>query len=56
MQNIHEMFATDGMAKLIVMDGWMDELFETGMLHPQEWVFMQVLNSTGTNTHTHIGR
>jgi len=39
------------------MDGWMDELFETGMLHPQEWFFMQVLNSTCicTNTYTHIG-
>ena len=39
---------------LMRMDGWMDELFETGMLHPQEWVFMQVLNSTGTNTGTQI--
>ena len=35
---------------------WMDELFQTGMLHPQEWVFMQVLNNVGTtqvHTYTH---
>ena len=23
---------------------YIDKLFETGMLHPQEWVFMQVLD------------
>ena len=34
----------------------MDELFQTGMLHPQEWVFMQVLNSIYRHKHIYTHR